>query len=213
MFHDRTEAASQLIAALPQRIGPEWIVLGIPRGGVPIAAAVARHLGAPLDVVVVRKVGAPGNPEVALAAVTGPDPSQRVDNAALRRSLGLGGQQVEAIAREEVAEVARRSKTFADARPPLSLKGRHVLIVDDGAATGTTLAAAVRAVRDQGAIEIVAALPVALSHGLDPLRGLGIEVICPHPSEPLAAVGQAYTIFDQVPDATVTETLRGSLRP
>lgn len=214
LFRDRDEAAEVLIRHLPAKIGKDWLILALPRGGVPIAAALARHLGATLDLLIVRKVGVPGDPELALAAVTGPGPQEMTVNEDLRAILGLSRDEVEDLARPEVEEIARRRKLWA--APGLSLAGRRVLIVDDGAATGTTLRAALAAATRQGAWQVGVALPLALGHALRGLPGSVTPVICPHPAAAFPSVGAGYQHFPQVGDDEVAEllsTLSPSTRP
>lgn len=205
-FRDREAAAEALVGLLPPDVGADWVILALPRGGLPVAARIARHLGAVLDLLIVRKVGAPGNPEVALAAVTGPGPEDMVVNEDLRRTLGLTRADVARLAEPHLHEIERRRRLWA-AAPRVPLAGRKVLVVDDGAATGTTLLAAIEAIRNQGAARIGVALPVALGSALQRLpQGLD-PVICPLASAPLHAVGQAYDRFSQVEDADVTRLL------
>lgn len=209
-FKDRAAAAEALIRALPLGIGPDWLVLALPRGGVPIAADIARHLGAEIDVIVVRKVGAPGNPELALAAVTGPAPDQMVVNESVRDMFAIDDENLQALAAEPIREVEVRRRRWCPEGRALTVAGRDVLIVDDGVATGTTLAAALDAVRAQGAGRIAVALPVALGRALEPFRLAGIEIICPHPDAPLFGVGAAYERFPQVPDEEVGRLLENA---
>ena len=206
-FPDRAAAAQALIGLLPPEIGADWVVLGLPRGGVPIAAAIARHLGATLDVVVVRKVGVPGNPEVALAVVTGPGPDDLVVNEGLAEVLLLSPKDLRQISQPQIAEVARRVARWRMARPQVPLAGRDVLIVDDGLATGTTLAAALALVHRHGARKIAAAVPVALGNTCERFENMGITMICPHPAAQLPSVGSAYARFDQVSDDEVHDLL------
>lgn len=206
-FRDRDEAARALIALLPAEIGADWVVLALPRGGVPIGLAIARHLHAELGLIVVRKVGAPGNPELALAAVTGPGADRMVVHQGVRAIYGLTDADIGRLAAGPVAEVARRNALWPDVtRRPLT--GRDVLIVDDGCATGTTLLAAVNEAGLRGARRIGVALPVALGMALDQLpQGVG-PVICPHPAALLRGVSAAYGYFPQLADADVTAMLR-----
>lgn len=204
-FRDRAEAAEVLIRLLPAGVGKDWLVLALPRGGVPVAAPLARHLGAALDLLIVRKVGTPGNPELALAAVTGPEHTEIAVHEGLRDMLGLTDDDVARLARPEVEEIARRRKLWA--APGFPLAGRSVLIVDDGMATGTTLRAAISAASAQGARQIGVALPVALGSSLRQLPSGLSPVICPHPSADLSAVGAAYDHFPQVSDQEVADTL------
>jgi putative phosphoribosyl transferase len=206
-YRDRAAAAEALIGQLPDDIGADWLVLALPRGGVPVGAPIARHLGASFDVLILRKVGAPGNPELALAAVTGPGPDQIAYNDALCVQLGMDHARVHAFAAPQIEEVARREALWRGARPAQPLQGRKVLIVDDGMATGTTMAAAVQAVRAGGATRIAVAVPVALGDALDALRDRDLTVICPWPDAPLGGVGQAYAAFPQVSDEVVRAAL------
>lgn len=213
-FQDRAQAAEELIRLLPPEVGRDWLVLALPRGGVPVAAPIARHLGAALDLMIVRKVGTPGNPELALAAVTGPGPVGIVVNEPLRDMLGLADAESARLARPEIDEVARRRKLWA--APGVLLAGRSVLIVDDGMATGTTLRAALAAARTQGARQIGVALPVALGTSLGKLPADLSPVICPHPSAELSAVGAAYDHFPQVSDdevAAILSSMASATRP
>lgn len=206
-FRDRTEAGEALVRLLPEDFGTDWLVLALPRGGVPVAAVIARHLGSRLDLLLVRKVGAPGNPEVALAAVTGPGPERLVMNERLCSAIGVSHQDAERLAQPEIEEIARRRRLWLGERAPPRLVGERVLLVDDGAATGTTLLAAIAAARHEGARQIAVALPVALP---DALLGLPTDVgpvICPYPDAPFYAVGSAYDAFPQVSDSAVAQQL------
>lgn len=212
-YEDREDAARALIAELPPELGPEWLVLGLPRGGVPIAAALARHLGAPLDLLVVRKVGTPGQPELALAAVTGPGDADLIENPQVRRSLGLSDERLRALARDAAAQLEQRRRRWTGDRPEPRIEGRNVLLVDDGVATGTTLAAAVEALRRGGAARIAVAVPVALGRSLDRIAGRVDHVICPLPAAPFGAVSLAYDSFPQVGDEVVARLLAESPAP
>jgi putative phosphoribosyl transferase len=206
-FKDRADAARQLIAALPPDIDRRWLVLGLPRGGVPIAADIARHLGGAFDILIVRKVGLPNNPELAVAAVTGPGPDQLAINRTLQDMLDLSELDIQALAVEPIREVEKRRRMWLEGRSPLPFIDRDVLIVDDGAATGTTLEAALTMVRRQGARAIAVAVPVALQGALDRLSMSGVRVICPHRSDRLYSISGAYRDFPQVTDQQVTDML------
>ncbi|MGR3321818.1 MAG: phosphoribosyltransferase [Pseudooceanicola sp.] len=205
-YVDRNDAAGQLLRWLPEDIDARWIVLALPRGGVPIGAALADHMGAPLDIITVRKVGAPGNPELALAAATGPRDQDILINREVQRMSGLTEAETLELGREVGRGLAARRRDWIGDREPPDLAGCRVLIVDDGAATGTTLAAAVDAVQRLGAREVAVALPVALQGALRKIPA-SIRVICPLRDAGLPAVGAAYDRFDQVSDAEVRALL------
>ena len=201
-----------MIAALPPFVDRTWLVCGLPRGGVPIAAAIARHLGAQLDVLIVRKVGAPANPELAVAAVTGPRDDQIVINKAVQRLYGLTDADIHALAIQPAKDVEARRRMWAQDDAPTTVSGRDILIVDDGAATGTTLAAAIAAARQQGARRIIAVIPVALQGALTHLHASDVQVICLHHPDHLSSVGEAYQQFPQVSDVQVADFLSTARR-
>jgi putative phosphoribosyl transferase len=204
-FLDRAEAGELLAVALKDRVRPPLIVLGIPRGGVIVAATVARELGAPLDVVVPRKLGAPGNPELAVGAVA--EGVQAIDHRVLRR-LGFDERAVRDEVARQTEEVARRTAAYRAGRPPLELEGRTAVLVDDGIATGWTAMAAARWCRRKGARRVVVAVPVGPAD-LEERLGTEIDdaVVLRRP-DPYLAVGQAYVRFDQVSDAQVVGCLQ-----
>ncbi|MBI1351707.1 MAG: phosphoribosyltransferase [Actinomycetales bacterium] len=206
MFRDRSDAGRQLAARLATYDLPNPLVLGLPRGGVPVAAHVADALGAELDVLVVRKLGAPGNPEYAIGAV-GEDGALVVDHSATR-ALRVTRDQLDRIAEAERREIARRVEAYRDGVHQLSLAGRNLIIVDDGLATGSTAAAGVRVARHLGAAHITVAVPVGSVQAVDWLRGMADTVVCLDTPEPFYAVGQHYTDFAQVSDAEVVRILK-----
>lgn len=207
VFTDRREAGSMLAAAverLPNLVRP--IVLALPRGGVPVGFEVARQLHAPLDVLVVRKLGAPGQEELALGAVAF---GQAVYlNAALIAELGVPEQVVEQIRAREMAEVERRTMRYRGDRPLPELRGRSVIVVDDGAATGATAEAAIEALRGQHPAEIVVALPVAPRESCDRLRAVADRLVCLRSPELFFAIGAWYVDFAQVSDDEVRDLLK-----
>ena len=207
LFLNRSDAAAKLTAALPTDIDGRWLVLGVPRGGVPAAAEIACHLGSTLDLVIVRKVGAPGNPELAIAAVTGPGDDQIVINKSVQGLFGLTDADIRELALQSVKEVEARRRMWTRSGETTPLQGRDVLIVDDGAATGTTLEAAIQAVRQQGARAICVALPVALPGALVRLSASDVRFVCLHQPEYLSSVGAAYRDFPQVSDQEVVDLL------
>lgn len=199
-FADRYAAGVALGEALQQQ-GPlgEVLVLGLPRGGVPVAAEVARALQAPLDVLVVRKIGFPQQPELAIGAVA-------PGNVVLRDPMpGLPSVDQDTFARllaREQAELERRERVYRAGRGPLELQGRTVVLVDDGLATGATMRAAVRSARTRGAARVIVAVPVASPHAVQMLRREGAEVFALH-TPVLVAIAQWYDDFTQLDDATV----------
>jgi putative phosphoribosyl transferase len=204
MFRDRREAGELLAEALAALRGQPVVVLGIPRGGVEVAAWVAKALEAPLDVVIPRKVGAPGNPELGLGAV-----AEGVEVLDQRLIRGLGVD--DAYLRQEIAaqqeEIRRRSAAYRDDRPPVDLRGRVAVVVDDGVATGGTAAAALRWARSQGAARVILAVPVAPAEAVRRLGEDADEVRALATPEPFYAVGQWYADFPQVSDDRVIELL------
>ncbi|KAA9006708.1 phosphoribosyltransferase [Histidinibacterium aquaticum] len=209
-YRDRADAADHLIRQLSSDIDSTWLVLALPRGGVPIAAAIARHLGTDFDLLIVRKVGLPGHPELAVAAVTGAEPEDMAVNELVARYGGLSRDRLRELAAGPVREVEERRRRWKSAAASREITGRRVLLVDDGAATGTTLDAALSALRQQGAGEIAVALPVALRGALDHPSLEGVRVICPHSDADLPAVGCAYDGFAQTTDEEVGVLLAAS---
>jgi putative phosphoribosyl transferase len=204
-FLDRAEAGGLLAEVVTGLVRPPVLVLGIPRGGVLVAARVAARLGAPLDVVVPRKVGAPGNPELAVGAVA--DGVQAIDEPAIRR-LGLDMAAVRAEVARQTAEVARRTAAYRQGLPPLELAGRTVVLVDDGVATGWTCAAAASCTRRAGAARVVVAVPVGppgLAERLSPVVDEVAVLVTP---DPYLNVGQVYERFPQVDDEEVLRCLQ-----
>ncbi len=212
MFQDRAEAGRRLLAALPPLKGAETVVVALPRGGVPVAEPIAEALGAPLDVVLVRKVGVPGHRELALAAVTdGDDPVLSV-NEAVARHAGLDRAAIRELAQPQLDEIARRRETWFAGREAIEVKGKTVIVVDDGIATGATMRASLRALRARDPARIVLAVPVAPADTLEDLEGLADTVLCLETPQPFIAVGAHYQSFGQVPDAEVGVALARSGR-
>jgi putative phosphoribosyl transferase len=211
LFTDRRQAGEQLAEALDALAGEDVVVLGIPRGGVEVAAVVADHLHAPLDVVIPRKVGAPGNPELGLGAVA---EGVEVLDERLIRALGVDERYLEAeIAREE-GEIRRRSERYRGQRPAIDLVGKVVVVVDDGIATGGTAVAALRWARARGAARVILAVPVAPAEAVARIRREADVVQVLATPEPFYAVGQWFDDFGQVSDDEVQELLeRRRVRP
>jgi erythromycin esterase-like protein/predicted phosphoribosyltransferase len=211
-FSDRSQAGRLLAERLRDYAGrDDVVVLGLPRGGVPVAHEVARELDAPLDVYVVRKLGLPGHEELALGAIaTG---GVRVLNKELIERLRLPAEWVEAIDAKERRELERRERVYRGARPPPDLTGRVVILVDDGLATGSTMLAAVHAVRQDDPAKVVVAVPVAAPDVCSALQSQADEVICAFMPQPMYAVGLWYDDFSQTSDEEVRELLAWARQP
>ncbi|GIW13432.1 MAG: phosphoribosyltransferase [Tepidiforma sp.] len=212
-FTDRREAGRLLGEAL-RRLGipRDAIVLGLARGGVIVAAEVARALSLPLDVLVVRKLGVPGQPELAFGAIAR---GVRVLNEDLITELRLQPADIDRVTAAEQTELERRETAYRAGRPPLDLRGRTAILVDDGLATGASMRAAVRAVRELGAARIIVAVPVAPADACAELaaREPSIECLALRTPEPFYAVGLWYRTFPHTSDAEVAEALAAAARP
>lgn len=206
MFANRTEAGRRLAEALRDRHAPDALVLGVPRGGVVVASEVAGVLGLELDVVVVRKLGAPGQPEYAIGAV---DEEGHVVGA----TSFPDQTYVRTAAIREREEIARRLAAYRGDRPPATIAGREVLLVDDGVATGFTVRAAVESTRRRGAGRVVVAAPVASPQAAATLRREADEVVTLEEPPDFYAVGQFYRDFTQTSDAEVVRLLATVPRP
>jgi putative phosphoribosyl transferase len=204
LFADRVEAGERLARALADRGVHDVVVLAIPRGGVIVGEAVARTIGSPLDVVVPRKIGAPGNPELGIGAIA---PGVRVVDERMVRALGVPpGYLDREIAAQEV-EIRRRQHAYRAGRPPLQVRGRIAVVVDDGIATGGTAAAALRWARSAGAGRVLLAVPVAPPQSLERLREEADEIVVLATPDPFLAVGEWYERFEQTTDDEVIEAL------
>lgn len=204
-FRDRTDAGHQLACRLAGRIHGDIVVLGLPRGGVPVAARVARTLGAPLDVVVVRKLGVPTNPEFAMGAIG--EGGIRVVDRTITEQLRLDEQDIAAVEEVERVELERRARRYRAGRAAPSLEGCTAVLVDDGMATGSTAMAACEVARSLGAARIVLAVPVAAADAVEQLRRHADEVICEHIPVDFRSVGDWYEDFSQTSDAEVEQLL------
>jgi len=206
MFRNREEAGRLLAQALAEYEGrPKLVVLGLPRGGVPVARIVADFLDAPMDVFLVRKLGVPWQPELGFGAIA---EGVRVIDAGLVRECELTPEVIEEIAAREQREIGRRSRLYRGTRSLIDIHGREVIIVDDGLATGSTMLAAVRALRHQGAKRIVVAVPVGPPSTCNALRREADEVVCLSSPEPFDSVGSWYDDFTQVTDREVQDALK-----
>ncbi len=208
-YADRDEAGRVLAAHLGGYAGrDDVVVLGLPRGGIPVAARVAAALGAPLDVLVVRKLGLPGRPELAMGAIAGVgDAVEVVRNDRVLAQVGVSQDAFDDVHRREVVELRRREVTYRDGRAPVPMHGRVVIVVDDGLATGSTMRAAVAAVGRQHPARLVVAVPAGSVEACKALREEVDDVVCAWTPRPFFAVGQAYRDFSQTGDAQVPRAL------
>ncbi len=202
-FRDRIDAGQVLARLVAERRFDRPVVLALPRGGVPVAAEVARRIGAPLDLVMVRKIGVPGQPELAAGAVVDGDRPEIIVNDDIARHARLTRDDIERLSKPELDTIARRRASYLKGRPPVDLAGRSAIVVDDGIATGATMRAALRAVRRQRPARVVLAVPVAEADSLAALRDEVDEVICPVVPAYFGAVGAFYDRFDQTTDDEV----------
>lgn len=207
-YRNRSAAGEALAGHLLRYAGrDDVVVLALPRGGVPVAAGVAHALNTPLDVVVVRKLGLPGHEEYAIGAIAGG--GVRVLNTAAAR---VSRKDLQAVIEREEAELKRRERLYRGPRPALPLQGRVAIVVDDGLATGSTMRAALAALRLQGPARLVAAVPVGPASACVLLSGEADEVVCPATPEPFHAVGQWYRDFTQTGDDEVRRLLDEAAR-
>jgi len=205
-FRDRVEAGERLAQALMPWRGESVVVLGLPRGGVPVAAEIAHALGAPLDVLVVRKLGLPAQPELAMGAIG--EGGVRVLNQTVVRTTGVSEADLARVEAVERAELARQAGRFRDDRPPVALAGRTALIVDDGIATGATALVACQVARALGATRVVMAAPVAAPSSVRDVRAVADDVVCLETPTEFTAVGQWYDDFRPTTDEDVIQCLR-----
>lgn len=205
-FRDRADAGRALARALSAYANrPNVVVLALPRGGVPVGFEVARELDAPLDVFLVRKLGVPGQEELAMGAIA--SAHVQVLNDHVVRLLNISRDVIDAVAAREQRELDRREREYRDGRPPIPVAGRTVILIDDGLATGSSMRAAVQALRQQGPKEIVIAVPVAAAETCEAFRHEVDDVFCALTPEPFDAVGMWYDDFSQTTDAEVRDLL------
>ncbi|WP_308113108.1 phosphoribosyltransferase family protein, partial [Blastococcus sp. MG754427] len=208
-YADRRAAGRALATALADRVDAGALVLGLPRGGAVVAAEVAVALGAELDVLVVRKLGAPGHPELAMGALAAVgDRVETVWVASVRERIDPAPDAVDAVRDRELAELRRRSEAYRGRRPAPVVAGRHVVLVDDGLATGASMRVAVAAVRASGPARLTVAVPVAPRSALAELSGVVDDLECPFVPAGFRSVGQAYEDFSETSDEEVLEALR-----
>lgn len=206
-YQNRVEAGRLLAQRVSEQLGSsrDVVVLGLPRGGVPVALEVARELGAPLDVVVVRKLGVPTHPEFALGAIASGG-SEILDRSRIDR-IGLSVFHVAAVADRELSELRRREAVYRAPRPLPDLRGRTALLVDDGIATGVTMRAAICTVRRRGAERVLVAIPVGDPAACERVSQEVDQVICPFRPDPFYAVGLWYRDYQPLSDATIQRLL------
>ena len=205
-FADRRQAGAVLGDSLKHFAGrSDVVVLALPRGGVPVGYEVARALGALLDVFVVRKLGLPGHPELAMGAIASGD--VRVLNEDVLESYPVSRAAIDAVTRTERLELERRERAYRDGRPLVPIQGRVVILVDDGLATGSTMWAAVVAVRRLQPARVVVAVPIGARETCEALRKIADEVVCALMPEPFRAVGHWYVDFSQTTDEEVRQLL------
>ena len=204
-FSDRTDAGQRLARQLEYLRGGDNVVLGLPRGGVPVAFEVARALGAPLDVIVVRKLGVPFQPELAMGAIG--EGGVKVFNAEVVRRSGVTEAEIAAVERRELADLKQQAERFRAGRPHTDITGRTVILVDDGIATGSTASAACQVARRQGATRVIMTAPVGAPESISALRAVCDDVVCLEAPPYFAAVGTWYDDFRHVPDADVASFL------
>jgi predicted phosphoribosyltransferase len=205
-FRDRVDAGRQLAERLTGYAGrADVTVLALPRGGVPVAAEVARVLGAPLDVFLVRKLGVPGHPELAMGAIAEGGAAVLSDD--LIASLGISRTQIEHVAARERQELERRQRQYRGARPPSVLQDRTVILIDDGLATGSTMEAAIVALRSLEPARIVVAAPVGARESCKRIGHLADEIVCAYMPPSFNAVGQWYEDFSETSDEEVQRLL------
>jgi predicted phosphoribosyltransferase len=204
-FENRRQAGRILAEKLQSLAGGPVVVLGLPRGGVPVAFEVARALGAPLDVIPVRKLGAPSFPEFALGAIA--SGGARVLHDVAIAQFGVRGEELERIETRERLELERREAAYRGGRPPLDLKGRTVVLVDDGLATGATMTAAARAVARRAPAKVIVAVPVGSAEACAALKSEADEVLCAEVPADFFSVGSFYAEFPQTSDDEVRSLL------
>ncbi|MFL5341307.1 MAG: phosphoribosyltransferase, partial [Gemmataceae bacterium] len=207
LFRDRTEAGRNLASRLAHYSNaPNLLVLALPRGGVPVGYEVARALNAPLDIFLVRKLGVPGHEELAMGAIA--SGGVRVLNEDVVRTLGVPNDVIAAVTAQEQRELERRESAYRGNAPPVKVRGKTVILVDDGLATGSTMRAAVKALRRQGPARLVVAVPVGAAATCADFQDETDETICAQTPEPFYAVGMWYQNFAPTTDDEVRELLQ-----
>jgi len=208
LFRNRRDAGRQLADALNYLKGAGCVVLALPRGGVPVAAEVARGLGAPLDLLLVRKIGAPQHPELAIGAVIDGGRPMAIRDEEMMRLTGTSPRAFDQICLGELAEIERRRKFYLGGRSPVPVGGKIAIVVDDGLATGSTMRVALRALRERKPGMTVMAVPVAPASSLRTFREEADQIVCLKTPEPFGAVGYFYDDFSPTSDEEVITILR-----
>ena len=206
-FKNREKAGQALAEIFSKKAYADPVVLALPRGGVPVAIELVRVLRAPMDLIMVRKIGAPGQPELAVAAVVNGDDPQFVVNSGIARSFGLSDDDIKAMSRSELEEIRRRRDVYLKGRASVPVKGRTVIVVDDGIATGATIRASLKALRLRSPARLVLAVPVAPAEMITALQDEVDEIICLETPAPFTAIGVHYRDFAQTSDAEVTSLM------
>jgi len=206
-FTNREAAGRALAEAIAAKSLPDPVVLALPRGGVPVAAEVARALNAPLDLVMVRKIGVPWQPELAAAAVIDGEDAQIVVNEEVCFEANISRSSIDEMAKEELKEIERRAKLYLKDRARVPIGGRSAIVVDDGIATGTTIRAVIKALRSKQPKSILLAVPVAPKEAIAALRGEADDIVCLETPEPFWGISLHYADFHQVPDEEVIKIL------
>jgi len=207
LFSDRGQAGRALAQELAKLQLPAPVVLALPRGGVPVAAEIARELGAPLDLLLVRKIGVPWQPELAVAAIVDGQDQELVIDEDTRAASGVSRSYIETQAKEQMREIERRRHLYLGDRAPIPVSKRTAIVVDDGIATGTSMRAALKALRRREPAELVLAVPVAPPDTIATLRREVDRVVCLAEPDPFYAVGVHYADFHQVEDEEVLAIL------
>jgi len=206
-FSDRSEAGRALAARLAEMKIADPVIFALPRGGVPVAAEVARALNAPLDLLLVRKIGVPWQPELALAAVVDGDDPQVVIDEEVQEQSGVSRTYIDGEAKEQLREIERRRAVYLQGRSPVAVENRTAIVVDDGIATGTTVRAALKALRRRKPARLILAVPVAPPETIDALAADVDQIVCLEQPSPFYAIGLYYIDFHQVSDEEVMAAL------
>ncbi len=210
-FASRSEAGIELAAELQaMKLQPPLLVLALPRGGVPVAAEIARALGAPMDLLLVRKIGAPYQPELAVAAVVEGSPPDVIVNAETADLPGVDDTYIQSMLPGALSEIARRRAVYLEGRPQHPVQGTTVIVVDDGMATGTTMKAALRALRRRHPARLIVAVPVAPHQSIAELSDEVDDMVCLVEPRPFHAIGFHYLDFHQLSDQEVCDALEAT---